>query len=181
MSRPRKIVLLIAMFLPACATVDESPEPAQTVAAATAAEPPTATPTPTQWNRRAPRFAPAKDISVYKSQVAQRIASGHAGMFSGELPPILKSIVVLDLTVDRDGRVSRVAVSRSNGFKDLERVALQSVRRVDTFPAPTSAVLNGKPNVRYLETWLFREDGKFQIRSLVTAPQPGAEKLASAG
>jgi TonB family protein len=179
MSRPRKIVLLIAMSLPACATVDESPEPAQTVAAATAAEAPTVA--QAQANRRAQRFAPAKDISVYKSQVAQRIASGHAGMFSGELPPILKSIVVLDLTVDRDGRVSRVAVSRSNGFKDLERVALQSVRRVDTFPAPTSAVLNGKPNVRYLETWLFREDGKFQIRSLVTAPQPGAEKLASAG
>jgi periplasmic protein TonB len=125
------------------------------------------------------RFTPAKEIGVYKTQVAARIAEGNAHVFSGELPPILKSIVVLDLTVERDGRPSRIHVSRSNGFKDLERVALESVRKAGALPAPTAAVLDGRSSVRYLETWLFRADGKFQLRSLVTQPQPGAERLAS--
>ncbi|HKO87936.1 MAG TPA: TonB family protein [Burkholderiales bacterium] len=179
MNKARNFLVLMAILLPGCTAMEQSAEPLPVLSGADPAE--AQAPAQKPSSRSAVRFAPAKDISAYKGQVAQQIVKDHAGTFAGELPPILKSIVVLDLTVDRDGRVSRVAISRSNGFKDLERVAMESVRRVNAFPAPTNAVLNGKPNVRYLETWLFRHDGKFQIRSLVTAPQPGAEKLASAG
>lgn len=162
----RHASFLIALFLSACATVEQSAELTAPESSA-----------PLQVS--GVRFA-GKDISAYKGQIAQHIVGGHKDTFSGDLPPILKSIVVLDLTVDRDGRISRVIVSRSNGFKELERVALDSVRRIKVFPPPPANVLNGKTSVRYLETWLFRDDGKFQIRSLVKVPQPGAEKLASA-
>jgi protein TonB len=84
---------------------------------------------------------------------------------------MLKSVVVLDLTVDRDGNVVKATVRRSNGYKELESVALASVRRAGKLPAPSVAVHRGASTVTYLETWLFRADGRFQIRSLAE-PQP---------
>lgn len=179
----RFVLVILASTLTACTTVEvtseeepktvviEQPVSASTTSVAVIA--------PGVQVAKPGRFAPPKDITAYKTQVAARIADGHTQMFSGELPPILKSVVVLDVTVDRDGKPTRVLVSRSNGFKDLEKVAIESVRRAGVFPAPTAAVLQGRGNVRYLETWLFRADGKFQLRSLVTQPQPGAERMAS--
>ena len=169
----RFVFVILASSLAACTHVELTPE-ATDAASAVSGLPPVTDP------KALALFVPAKDIGVYKTQVAARIAEGHAQVFSGELPPILKSIVVLDLTVDRDGRPTRILVSRSNGFKDLEKTAIESVRRAGALPVPTAAVLQGRSNVRYLETWLFRDDGKFQLRSLVTAPQPGAERMASA-
>ena len=123
------------------------------------------------------KTVPAATLDAYKREVAEHIAEASGQTFEGILPPLLKSVVVLDITLDRDGRATRVAISRSNGFKDLERDAIASVKRVKTFPAPSAAVLNGSDGVRYMETWLFRDDGKFQIRSLVTKGQAGHEAV----
>lgn len=119
------------------------------------------------------RAATAATLDAYKAEVAERIRSASGETFEGTLPEILKSLVVLDITLDNEGRVARVAVRRSNGFKHLEQVALDSVRKAGPFPAPSGTVLAGGGSVSYLETWLFRDDGKFQIRSLVKEPQPG--------
>jgi len=53
--------------------------------------------------------------------------------------------------------------------KALENVALNSVRRAAPFPAPAWSVRRGDGSVNFLETFLFRDDGRFQIRSLVAA------------
>ncbi len=164
---------IVALVLSACANVEVNPE------SASSTTPPETVAEAVATTKITGRFAPANNLSAYKAQVAAQIVEGHAQAFSGELPPILKSIVVLDLTVDRDGRATRVTLSRSNGFKELERIAMDSVKRAGALPAPTKAVMDGRGNVRYLETWLFRDDGKFQIRSLVTQPQPGAERMAA--
>jgi protein TonB len=115
--------------------------------------------------------APALTIDGYKKQAAKHIVSTSPQAFEGRLPEILKSVVVLDLTVDREGKVVKASVRRSNGYKDLEATALESVRRAGRLPAPTAAVHRGAPTISYVETWLFRDDGKFQIRSLAE-PQP---------
>lgn len=116
-------------------------------------------------------------FALYKKQVAQQIQRNSAHTFNGTLPPMLKSVVVLDITVAADGELRRVAVRRSNGFRQLERRAMDSVRRAGKLPAPTASLLQGRSQVSYLETWLFRADGRFQLRSLVTEPQPGADAL----
>jgi protein TonB len=114
---------------------------------------------------------PALTMDGYKKQAAKHIVAASPQAFEGRLPEILKSVVVLDLTVDREGKVVKASVRRSNGYKELEATALESVRRAGRLPAPTLAVHRGASTISYVETWLFRDDGKFQIRSLAE-PQP---------
>jgi len=119
-------------------------------------------------------IAQVKNLDAYKQAVAQHIAQhSGGGTFDGRLPEILKSVVVLDITIDADGKPTRVKVHRSNGFKNLERIAMESVERAGPLPAPSADVMRGRTSVSYMETWLFRNDGRYQIRSLVTEPQPG--------
>ena len=112
---------------------------------------------------------PPLTLEGYKKAVASRIASSSGEIFQDPLPDMLKSVVVLDITIDRDGNLARVAVRRSNGFQALDARALDSVRRAAPFAAPTWLARHGEGSVNFLETFLFRDDGRFQIRSLVAA------------
>ena len=118
---------------------------------------------------RAPEASviPAVTIDGYKKAVAARIAANSRHMFSEPLPDMLKSVVVLEITIDRDGNLRHVAVRRSNGFKALEERAVESVREAAPFGAPNALVRHGAGSVNFMETFLFRNDGRFQIRSLV--------------
>ncbi|HTN28683.1 MAG TPA: TonB family protein [Burkholderiales bacterium] len=119
-----------------------------------------------------PPTSPAKrptTLDSYKIEVAKRIASASPDLFSDPLPEVLKSIVVLDIAIGRDGVPQQVSVRRSNGFRQLEQRAEASVRKAAPFSAPGPEVLRGASSVRFLETFLFRDDGRFQIRSLVDA------------
>jgi protein TonB len=113
----------------------------------------------------------ATTLDSYKVEVARRIASTSPDLFADPLPDVLKSIVVLDIAIGRDGVPQQVSVRRSNGFRNLEQRAEASVRKAAPFSAPAPEVLRGASSVRFLETFLFRDDGRFQIRSLVEAPQ----------
>lgn len=143
--------------------------------------PPEGTASGAQPAAQAPAAGTASAVTMdgYKKQAAKHIVASSPQAFEGRLPEILKSVVVLDLTVDREGKVVKVSVRRSNGYKDLEATALESVRRAGRLPAPAFAVHRGTPTISYVETWLFRDDGKFQIRSLVVEPQPGATASAA--
>ncbi|MBC7803147.1 MAG: TonB family protein [Candidatus Parcubacteria bacterium] len=110
---------------------------------------------------------PPLTIEGYKKSVAERIVRASPDVFSEPMPEMFKSIVVLDITIDRDGRLSNVAVRRSNGFKALENKAMESVRRAGPFGAPAFTVRRGDGTVSFLETFMFRDDGRFRIRSLV--------------
>jgi protein TonB len=107
----------------------------------------------------------------YKKAFAQQVAHGNPHLFEGPLPDMFKSIVVLDVTIGREGEVVKVAVHRSNGFKALEKVALDSVRRAGPYAWPSAALRKGGNSVNFLETFLFRNDGRFQIRTLVASAQ----------
>jgi TonB family protein len=111
-------------------------------------------------------------LGGYKSEIARRIAAANRDHHTVDLPPILKSVVVLDISVDRRGRPVRVAVWRSNGYEDLEARALESVKGAGALPPPAEALLAGGDTVRFLETFLFRPDGRFQIRSLEPVVMP---------
>jgi len=110
---------------------------------------------------------PPLTLEGYKKSVAERIARLSPDVFGEPLPEILKSIVVLDITIDREGRLAQVSVRRSNGYKALENRALESVKRAGPFGVPAFAARARDGSVNFLETFLFRDDGRFRIRSLV--------------
>jgi TonB family protein len=157
--------LVIVGWSPLAAAQDrEAPAAPALVPSTMAAASPSVTPFRSQ----------ATNIDDYKKH-----AAGHIVAFSKaqqelaeSLPPILKSVVVLDITVDKDGNLSRVALWRSNGYEDLEKIAIESVKRAGKLPAPSPEVLKGQESVRFLETWLFRHDGRYHVRSVVPADLP---------
>jgi len=121
----------------------------------------------------APPPAPAllsPTLDDYKRDVAKRIAAANAASYSAPSPEVMKSIVVLEITVDDLGAPLTVSVLRTNGYGELAQRALQSVAKAAPFAAPGPALLQGASSMSFLETFLFRDDDSFQLRSLVATP-----------
>jgi protein TonB len=117
----------------------------------------------------------AATLDAYKRDAAQRIHDANAAdIFEGAPPALLKAVVVLAIAVDAGGGVKSVSVLRSNGYRDLDQRAVQSVRRASPLPRPTRAVLRGA-SAGYYETWLFRDDGRFQVRSVAMEQAKGGD------
>ena len=170
-----KLAMLLAAALVACTPPNRSP---------VATAPDTAPPAPPEVQGTAPApvvTAPIPSISPrkptgpldeYKQRNALRIlqANSHQ-IYEGAPPHFLKSVVVLIFVIDARGQLASSRVLRGNGHKQLEQVALASVKRAAPFDPPPRQLLRGN-TIEITETWLFREDGKFQVRS-VALPQPG--------
>jgi len=154
----RKLATAIVSAALAAACAQKPPAPPEPPAAVAAPPPAAAT-----------AVIPPLTLESYKKDVAGRIARSSREIFVEPVPEMLKSVVVVDITIDRDGRLLRAAVRRSNGYKALDALALESVRRAAPFAAPTWLARHGEGSVNFLETFLFRDDGRFQIRSLVAA------------
>ena len=112
------------------------------------------------------------NLERYKRDLACRIhARNGTHLYDGAPPPVLRSVVVLSVRVDARGRLVRIGVLRSNGIRSLERRAIQSVRAAAPLPIPARALLrHGAADIT--ETWLFRDDGRFQIRTLAQVQAP---------
>lgn len=83
-------------------------------------------------------------------------------IFKGKLPPQLYAIGVIEVDIDRTGKVTRVNWLRAprhapEVVKEIER----TVRAAAPYPVPTRL---GK--VTYTETWLWDKSGKFQLDTL---------------
>lgn len=111
---------------------------------------------------------PALTLAGYKKDFAGRVARASSDTFDEPVPEVLKSIVVLDIAIDRDGNLRHVAVRRSNGYRALELRAMESVRRAAPYAAPPFTIRRADGSVSFLETFLFRDDGRFRILSLQT-------------
>jgi protein TonB len=157
----RTLAILAAGWLSACSLQhNAAPEPAvapaaPTPAAPVGAEPELATPASKAWTLNGYK----KDAALWISNVNRK------SLFEGVPPPILKSVVVLLISIDADGQPRQVKVLRSNGYTDLEKIAVQSVHRAAPLPHPNRLIVR-RGGVEYTETWLFRDDGRFQIRTL---------------
>jgi len=135
--------------------------------------PPAAPPTPTVlvFPKAEPAppvvVAPADNIDEYKIQVATQILAANAPItFSGRLQPLLPAIVVVDISINRDGELAKVEVKRSRD-SEASRIALAAVRRVDKpFPKPAKLMHWGHKTLDFSETFLFNNQYHFQLRSL---------------
>jgi protein TonB len=108
-------------------------------------------------------------LDDYKTQVARHVAEHNPDrVYAGTLPAMLPAIVVLEITVDRDGQLADVAVQRSRN-PDASQIALASVRRSSPFPAPQQ-LARDTGTLTFSETFLFADSERYQLRSLA-APQ----------
>jgi len=112
--------------------------------------------------------APA-GLDDYKTQVAQHVVQHNPEHnFNGQLPPLLPAIVVLEITVDANGRLAHVEVQRSRDPL-ASQVALAAMRRSTPLPQPKQ-LAQADGTLKFSETFLFADRERYQLRSLA-APQ----------
>ncbi|CAE6721668.1 energy transducer TonB [Paraburkholderia nemoris] len=108
-------------------------------------------------------------LDQYRSAVAQRIVERSPSfVLRGTPQAMLRSLVVVSFTVDRDGRVLASSVYRTNGDDEAESTALASLRRASPLPQPPGKLLNGRGQLELFEDWLFNDNGKFQLREFAS-------------
>ncbi len=122
-------------------TVRPAPTPAPAAvapAAPTAVEPPPPQPSPAVEPERAPPPPPAAfprpAIDTWEGRVLARLNAVR------QYPPRarqrrVQGVAYVTFRMSRNGRVLRVALERSSGSADLDRAALETVRRGQPFPA----------------------------------------------
>jgi protein TonB len=112
-----------------------------------------------------PTAPPPAGLDDYKVQVARHVVEHNPShTYTGTLPPLLPAIVVLEITVDRDGQLAEVTVQRSRD-PNASQVALTSLRSSTPLPRPQHlAQSTGK--LTFSETFLFADRERYQLRSL---------------
>jgi protein TonB len=110
-------------------------------------------------------------LDRYKRTVADQILKTNAAhTFEGVPPHLLRAVIVLQLTIDAQGKLVAVKTLRTPDQK-LAAFAAKSARDAGTLPAPPRDLLR-RGRLEVAETWLFRDDGKFQVRSLAVPQGP---------
>lgn len=148
-----------AAFLAACgAPTPPAPQVPPAAPQVTPSAPVTAPPT-------GPALSP---LDLYKRDLAREILKANsAKTYDGVPPHFLRAVVVLQLTIDGKGAVTQIRTVRTRDA-ELAAVAAKSVRAAAPLPAPPPELLR-RGRLELAETWLFRDDGRFQVRSLAEA------------
>jgi protein TonB len=114
-----------------------------------------------------PKPAEPQSEAHWRRALAQHIqATNRERVFEGRPPHPLKAIVVLELTIGADGRLQRATVLRApDHARELGAEAIRTAQAASPLPAPPRALL-GRGAARLTETWLYRGDNRFQLRTL---------------
>lgn len=105
-------------------------------------------------------------VEGYKRDLAQRITEVNSiKVYTTRPQALLRSVVVVRYSVDAGGRLLRSEIMRSNRDREAEATAMASLRNAAPFPKPASHLLR-QGKVELSETWLFNNDGRFQLRTL---------------
>ncbi|HEY4318528.1 MAG TPA: TonB C-terminal domain-containing protein [Herbaspirillum sp.] len=108
----------------------------------------------------------AGSIDEYKRELGRRIQQVNSTKVYVVRPQaLLRSVIVVRFVVDADGGLVRSEIMRTNHDRQTEATAIASLRNTAPFPKPPRALLRaGK--LEMSESWLFNNDGKFQVRSI---------------
>ena len=113
--------------------------------------------------------ARASTVDGYKRDLALRISELNAGkVYPGRPQALLRSVVVLRYTVDARGHLVKSEIMRSNRDRETESTALATLRSAAPFPKPAAHLLR-RGELELAETWLFNNDGRFQLRTIAQA------------
>ncbi len=106
-----------------------------------------------------------ENIDAYKVDVADHIIrTNPTRTFTHELPPMLPAIVVVNISVDRDGVVTKVAVQRSRSG-EASAVALAAIKQSGPLPKPMNLLAGKRGPLEFSETFLFNKEYQFKLRS----------------
>ena len=135
---------------PQAPTAQDSKLPSRDTAAGPAATP-------------APKASAAATPRDYRKDAASHLYShNQQRIYKGKLPPMLYAIGVLEVDIDRQGRVARLHWTRAprhapEVVAEIER----TVRAAAPYPTPSRL---GK--VTYTDTWLWDKSSNFQLDTL---------------
>ena len=164
------IAVVISALLAACSTPPAPPPtlPAPLPAPVPAARPPP--PAAVKPQLPAPMAPPESTNSSqastpreYRKDAASHLYKLNSNrIYKGRMPPMLHAIGVLDVELDRQGRVisthwKRAPAHAPEVMADIERL----VRQAAPYPAPARM---GK--VIYTDVWLWHKSGRFQLDTL---------------
>jgi len=155
------LMAAVASLVAACKSAPEPPAPAQD---STMPSPDTASVKgPVSAAAGSARASAASTARAYREDAATHLYGLNAQrVYKGKLPPMLYAIGVLEVDIDRAGKVTRLRWMRApkhapEVVAEIER----TVRAAAPFPAPTRM---GK--VTYTDTWLWDKSGHFQLDTL---------------
>src|SRR5437764_5377260 len=83
---------------------------------------------------------PPSGLDAYKRIVALDIVQSTPGAYCQPGEEVLKSVVILELSVGGDGALLGASVVRANGHSELAQRALDSVQAAAPFAAPEAGV-----------------------------------------
>jgi len=147
----------VAAIVSACKSApDTGPAPAAT---------PDASPVvgPISGSQGSARSSGATTPRAYRQDGATHLYGLNAErIYKGRMPPLLYAVGVMNVEIDRTGRVTKLDWMRAprhapEVVAEIER----TIRQASPFPAPTRM---GK--VVYTDTWLWHKSGKFQLDTL---------------
>ncbi|MES2510447.1 MAG: hypothetical protein V4625_10995 [Pseudomonadota bacterium] len=161
---PRRFWLLAllsgatAAIISACKS---APEPAPAPSPGAAPQPTVVGPIPAEQGSA--RSSPATTPRAYRQDGASHIYGLNSDrIFKGRMPPLLYAIGVMNVEIDRVGRVTKLDWMRAprhapEVMAEIER----TIKAASPFPAPTRL-----GRVVYTDTWLWHKSGKFQLDTL---------------
>ena len=148
-----------ALALAACSTTTApSNETTGGTGAAAASRPPAKAAAP------APR---GQTLAQWKRLAAERIHyQNKQHTYEGKAPDIVHAVIVVQMTVAPDGKVLKTDILRSPDYAGAEAaLAVKSAYAASPLPPVPVASGSNRP-IQVAETWLFRKDGRFQLRTL---------------
>lgn len=155
------IMAAVAALVAACKSAPEPPAPVQD--SRSPGTEPTGVKGPVPATEGSARTSAASTPRAYRRDAATHLYGLNAQrVYKGKLPPLLHAIGVLEVDIDRTGKVTRLNWLRAprhapEVVKEIER----TVRAAAPFPAPSRM---GK--VTYTDTWLWDKSGNFQLDTL---------------
>lgn len=147
--QPAGLMALVAAIVAACKSGPPAPSPQDS--------------RPPESARAAPGSSVATTPRAYRQDAARHLYEQNAQrIYKGKLPPMLYAIGVLEVDIDRSGRVSGLHWMRAprhapEVVKEIER----TVRAAAPFPVPARM-----QRVTYTDTWLWDKSGHFQLDTL---------------
>ena len=109
------------------------------------------------------KISNATTPKAYRKDAAQHLYEKNASrIYKGKLQPLLYAIGVLQVSIDKNGKVRSLHWMRApRHAPEVIREIERTVRAAAPYPAPTK--MNG---VVYTDTWLWDKSGNFQLDTL---------------
>jgi protein TonB len=112
----------------------------------------------------AQKVSMATDARAYRMDVARYVYESYpTRIWKGKLPPLVHAVVVVETTVDGEGRAAHVSLVRGPSHApDVSQAVMKTIRRLSPLPLPSRLAAG----TRFTEIWLVHKNGQFQLDAL---------------